>query len=101
MAKVIVTDLDGLYDNGGKTFDRYTALYTSRLYDPETGEYDDQNESYWYRGMSDNPFHPQGFGQAGEGAAVNDEDDEIELADAPEDVQRCIAMDLEDEPADQ
>lgn len=44
-----------LYDNGGKSADRYTCVYT-RL----------RNGRCTYLGMSDMPFHPQGFGQHGE-----------------------------------
>ena len=40
------------YDNGGKSFDRYTVIYNS------TGD---------YIAMSEHPTHPQGFGQHGEG----------------------------------
>lgn len=47
------------YDNGGETFDRYTVVFTGR-YRHKT------NGSYLYVGMSENPFHPQGFGQHGE-----------------------------------
>lgn len=41
-----------VYDNGGKTADRYTVCYT-----PET-----INGEVWYgfRAMSENPTHPQG-----------------------------------------
>lgn len=42
------------YDNGGKTFDRHTAVYQ----EPENGEYS-------YVGMSENPFFPLGFRQHG------------------------------------
>jgi hypothetical protein len=49
------------YDNGGKTVDRYTVVFTGR-YRRKTGG------SFWYVGMSAAPFHPQGFGQHGESA---------------------------------
>jgi len=45
-----------VFDNGGKTFDRYTVVYT-------------HSQSFGLKGytvgvgMSENPFHPQGFGQ--------------------------------------
>jgi hypothetical protein len=46
-----------VYDNGGKTYDRYTLV----MPDMDTPRTND----YW--GFSENPFHPQGFGQfAGE-----------------------------------
>lgn len=80
-----------LFDNGGETFDRYTAVY----FDRETGEY------AWYRGMSENPFHPQGFGISGDepnvgiwAAHAETTDQVIAVADAPEAVQRCIAQDI-------
>jgi hypothetical protein len=44
------------FDNGGKTFDRYTVIFS-------------HTHSFGLRGytvgvgMSENPFHPQGFGQ--------------------------------------
>ena len=45
--------IKAIYDNGGETFDRFTVYYN----EPE-------NNSLWAgRGMSSNPFHPQGFGQ--------------------------------------
>lgn len=40
------------YDNGGKTFDRYTVVFTGRQGGGRSG-----------RGMSAHPTHPQGFGQ--------------------------------------
>lgn len=46
------------YDNGGETGDRYTVVYTGRYRSQTGGE-------FVYRGMSENPFHPQGIGQYG------------------------------------
>jgi hypothetical protein len=43
-----------IYDNGGETFDRYT-LVTKNL---------DLSHENDYYGFSENPFHPQGFGQS-------------------------------------
>jgi len=43
-----------VYDNGGKSFDRYTVVFT--------GRYKYRNGCD-YLGMSEHPFHPQGFGQ--------------------------------------
>jgi hypothetical protein len=42
-----------IYDNGGKTVDRYTFVFPS-LDVPHNND---------YYGSSENPFHPQGFGQ--------------------------------------
>ncbi len=45
------------YDNG-ESGDRYTCVFTGRYTHKTGGE-------YWYLGMSDDPFHPQGIGQSG------------------------------------
>lgn len=42
------------WDNEGETFDRYTACFWDNS----------------YIGMSEHPFHPQGFGQHGEGKSI-------------------------------
>lgn len=45
-----------IFDNGGKTFDRYTVIYREVI----TGS---RGEPWLgYRGMSEHPFDPQGFG---------------------------------------
>jgi hypothetical protein len=49
------------YDNGGRSFDRYTVLLTGKAPVLRCGN---QTE-YPYIGMSEHPFHPQGFGQHG------------------------------------
>jgi hypothetical protein len=56
------------YDNGGKTFDRFTVVFSgnyrsipNRRCRAKNGPLDFQNV-----GMSESPFHPQGFGQNGE-----------------------------------
>lgn len=48
-----------IFDNGGKTFDRYTVIYR------EAWEYD-RTWYVGYRGMSEHPSSPQGFGIYGE-----------------------------------
>lgn len=76
-----------LFDNGGETFDRYTAIFR------------DANDDYvGYRGMSADPFHPQGFGiwDDGDVSGTMARDEEIPVTSAPEAVQRCIASDLRD-----
>jgi len=58
------------YDNGGKTADRYTVVYTglyNNLNRPKRGgERYAEPFLYFHTGMSTNPFHPQGFCQHGE-----------------------------------
>lgn len=81
-------EMTALYDNGGETLDRYTALFAHL----ESGE-------TWYLGMSEHPFHPQGFGQHGEGdvSGTMERDTLIDVASAPPDVQRCIRQEIEQE----
>lgn len=50
------------YDNGGESADRYTVCYTGRA---ATERSSDRRNYYPYVGMSEHPFHPQGFGQHG------------------------------------
>ncbi len=53
-----------IYDNGGKTIDRYTVVFT--------GNYKGRDGQCDYLGMSEDPFHPQGFGQHGESDTIID-----------------------------
>ena len=89
------------FDNGGVTFDRYTVLFI--------GDYALTNEgTSLYIGMSEHPFHPQGFGQHGELFGVfeigisyvvddfwsSDNGDEIiPFADLPEDCKKAVMID--------
>lgn len=50
-----INSLVAIYDNGGKSFDRYTAVFLTF----ERGT----NGLYQAVGMSEDPYHPQGFGQ--------------------------------------
>lgn len=54
-----------VYDNGGKTCDRYTVLFGGSLWEPALGR------NVQYLGLSSNPSHPQGFSQWGEMPAAN------------------------------
>jgi len=78
------TTLVSILDNGGKTVDRYTLSFIT-----------EDGESFMYA-ASENPFHPQGFGQfAGDGGFPDsDEFPEIgwpiELHELPEQVQKLI-----------
>lgn len=47
------------YDDGGKSVDRYTVVFTGRWPGKTRGRHP-------YLAMSGAPFHPQGFGQHGE-----------------------------------
>lgn len=43
-----------IYDNGGRTFDRFTAIFM---------DWRERSGLYVALGMSEHPSHPQGFGQ--------------------------------------
>lgn len=82
------------YDNGGKTFDRYTIVFLKPW--SHRGR-----RIYPYLAASDHPFHPQGFGQHGE--SVDRPIDEpngkhlgtrVSRLQLPPDVQRFIAQEV-------
>jgi hypothetical protein len=74
------------YDNGGKTFDRYTVVYMD---EPEN-----RPGCFAARGMSRNPFHPQGFGQYCIATPGRHLGRRIAFKDLPEDCQRLVTSDL-------
>ena len=84
-----------VYDNGGKTFDRYTVSFTKKAI---TNIHKDR--WFMYVGMSSNPFDPQGFGQHGE--SPNQPVDrptyghlgkKIKFEDLPENCQKLVMQD--------
>lgn len=84
-----------IYDNGDKTFDRYTVIYDDVVVD---------GRDTWigYRGMSENPTSPQGFG-------IYDQFREYQLkgfrhrsyrdyaawSSLPEEVRECVRRDCD------
>ena len=79
----------GIYDNGGRSADRYTVVYAP---------YDlDGTLWYTYTAMSAAPYHPQGVGMYGETTHRITRDTAgktINLEDLPEACQRVVAEDL-------
>lgn len=91
------------YDNGGKTADRYTVVFT--------GNYrrgNPQKEWFQYLSMSAAPYHPQGIGQHGESERQIDVNKSgfapmigrsnhlgkrIPFVDLPEDCRRLVLSD--------
>lgn len=77
------------YDNGGKTFDRFTVVFTRLQGKVKRG-------TCLYVGMSAEPFHPQGFGQHGEAAHAIDRPryshlgKRIDFAKLPADCQKLV-----------
>ena len=86
-ARRILKEIDNpiiaIYDNGGKTFDRYT-VYFSRSYMPEIKPY------YGCFGMSEKPQHPQGFGQHSKGTLGRHNGKRIAFNQLPDDCQKAL-----------
>lgn len=77
-----------LYDNGGKTIDRYTAVYMML---PER-----ETNTFSAVGMSETPFSPSGFGQHCTAMPGRHLGLRIKFEDLPADCQRLILQDLND-----
>lgn len=73
------------YDNGGKTADRYTAVYLN---------YPEENGAFQAVGMSADPFHPQGFGQHCTAIPGGHLGRRIAFEELPEDCQKLVRRDL-------
>lgn len=74
------------YDNGGKTFDRYTVVYM---------DYPERKAGmYEAIGASDSPFHPQGFGQHCMAAPGGHLGRRIPFESLPEGVQKMVRQDF-------
>jgi len=84
-----------VYDNGEKSYDRYTVVFTGN-YDKDIPGY---GKSYQYVGMSSSPSHPQGFCQHGECPHIIDWPTyghlgkKIRFEDLPEDCQKVVISD--------
>ena len=78
-------------DNGGETCDRYTITFKA-IRVPHVGLI------YPYLAASDNPFHPQGFGQHGEArydlSTNKNIGKRIAFDELPEDVKRFVYHNL-------
>jgi hypothetical protein len=80
-----------IHDNGGRTIDRYTVVY-----DELVTTIPDET-MYSGLGMSENPFHPQGFCQHGEVHPDADLGRQILFAELPADCQKAVEMDMQNE----
>ncbi len=84
-----------VYDNQGRSFDRYTVYYKGRG-SLETHIRGGKVVTYRAgRGMSDRPFHPQGFGMSICGVPGRHNGRRMAFQDLPTDCQRLVARDLE------
>lgn len=78
-----------IYDNGGKTFDRYTAVFEDRPYTRNMR--DPRVEALAF---SENPFHPQGFGQHTSAMPGRHLGKRIELKDLPPKARQFVEQNL-------
>lgn len=74
------------YDNGGKTMDRYTAIYMD---EPEN-----RPNTFASVGMNSAPFHPQGFGQHCCAMPGKHLGKRVAFATLPADCQKLVLQDL-------
>lgn len=90
------------YDNGGRSMDRYTVVYTGRYKQigVPAGQYKKNSRYFEYIGMSAHPF--QGFGQHGEHTQPIDRPSyshlgkKISFDELPEDCKQCVLQDYKD-----
>lgn len=72
-----------IYDDGGKTADRYTAVFC----EPGRTQHD-------CLGMSADPFHPQGVGQHSTAVCGKHLGKRVSFSDVPPAVRECIMQDV-------
>lgn len=76
------------YDNGGRSCDRYTAVYMGMPYYT-----DHDGRTYNARGMDAQPFHPQGFGQLCSAQCGRHLGLRIRFDQLPDDCQKLVRQD--------
>jgi len=94
-----------VYDNGGKSIDRYTVVYAPYPLPYADGIRPVGTPVFPYVCMSGAPFHPQGVCQHGEGVgrrptggwANPDTGHVIAFEELPPDCQEAVHLDLKDE----
>ena len=80
--------IHSIYDNGGETFDRFTVYFKGQ------DTVNPRNGFRCFLGMSERPFHPQGFGQHGEGMTGKHNGRRITFESLPVDCQTAVLADL-------
>ena len=75
--------ITAIYDNGGKTFDRYTAYLN-------VNESKREPRLMQCFAMSENPCHPQGVGMHGAGFLGRHNGKRIKFCDLPEQCQEVL-----------
>lgn len=82
-----------IYDNGGKTLDRYTLVFLNRPNDRYSDFY--KNKNYEALGFSENPYHPCGFGQHTSAQCGRHLGKLIKLDDLPEKAKKFALANME------
>jgi hypothetical protein len=80
-----------IYDNGGQTYDRYTAVFIDEVYAMS-------GNNFPALGFSENPFDPQGFGQHCEVPRLNQYHHlgrRIKLSELPDDARKFVEQEYE------
>lgn len=84
-------------DSGPKFADRYTVIYTGKLWDESIPQYyrriGGDPRTVNARAMSENPFHPQGVGLLIECVRGPHLGKLIKWADLPEKCKQCVIQD--------
>ena len=85
-----------IYDNGGKTYDRYTAVFMDR---PERAQYGGFGlpliRTYEALGFNDDPFHPLGFGMHVSAMPGRHLGKRVKLSDLPPKARQFVQQNLE------
>jgi hypothetical protein len=87
--------IHSIWDNKGASFDQYTVCYDET---EVTSMVDGPADTLFCVGMSEHPFHPQGFGQHSSAIPGEHLGKRIKFTDLPEDCQKLIIQDLENDP---
>lgn len=79
-----------IYDNGGKTYDRYTAVFMNQPVSHHT-----RGETFMALGFNENPFHPLGYGQHCSALPGRHLGKRIKLDDLPPKARQFVQQNME------
>lgn len=85
-----------IYDNGGKTVDRYTVIFMDQFYTDSDAHRAPFRRLHDALGMSAEPFAPHGIGQHTSGMPGSHLGKRITFDELPEDCQRMLARERDD-----
>lgn len=82
------------YDKGGKTADRYTAVFLDRLERVTYISFGKAQKLYEALGFDSDPFHPLGFGQHCTAAVGRHLGKRIDFSELPENAQKFVIQNI-------